>query len=57
MGRMKDLQVAKADEIALAKYGMYYYLLTDEQQVEVWKLAEQAGQEWLAAQIAAKEVD
>ena len=51
MGSMKELITNKADEIALAKYDKDFYELTTEQQAEVWKLAEQAGQDWLATQI------
>jgi len=54
MGYMKELITSKADEIALEKYGMYFYLLTDEQQTEVWKLAEQAGKDYVASQINAE---
>lgn len=51
MGKMKELATSKADEIALDIYDREYYLLTTEQQDKVWKLAEEAGQDWLATQI------
>ena len=51
MGKMKELITSKADEIALDKYDRKFYLLTPEQQDEVWKLAEQAGEDYLASQI------
>ena len=54
MGRMKDLITSKADELALTKYGKDFYELTKEQQDEVWKLAEEAGQDYLASQIDAE---
>jgi len=53
MGSMKELITQKADEVALDKYDREFYQLTTEQQDEVWKLAEQAGQDYLAAQIDA----
>ena len=48
MGKMKELVCSKADEIALEKYDREYYLLTHAQQDEVWKLAEEACQDYLA---------
>jgi len=54
MGSMKELITAKADEISLTKYDKEFYELSAEQQDEVWRLAEQAGQDWLAALINAE---
>jgi len=51
MGKMKELITNKANEIALERYDKEFYELSAEQQDEVWKLAEQAGQDWLADQI------
>ena len=48
---MKDVAIAKAEEIAFEKYGKELYELTEEQQSEVWKLAEEAAQDYLAGQI------
>jgi len=51
MGTMKDLIINKADEIASIKYDKDFYELAKGQQDEVWNLAEQAGQDYLASQI------
>ena len=53
MGSMKEIICNKADEIALEKYDKELYELPLEQQDEVWKFAELAGQDYLAAQIDA----
>ena len=49
MGKMKELICDKADQIALDKYDREYYLLSTEQQDEVWALAEQAAIDYLAS--------
>lgn len=49
MGKMKELLQGKADEIALELYQREFYELADEQQDEVWNLAEQAVQDYLAS--------
>lgn len=49
MGKMKEIIINKADEIALRDYGKDFYELTKEQQDEVWKLAEQEGADYLAS--------
>lgn len=49
MGKMKELLCDKADQIALDKYDREYYLLTTEQQDEVWALAQQAASDYLAS--------
>ena len=54
MGSMKELITAKADEISLAKYNKEYCELSVEWQDKVWRLAEQAGQDWLVALINAE---
>jgi len=49
MGRMKDLIIDKADKLALEKYDCEFYELTAEQQDEVWKLARQEANDYLAS--------
>ena len=49
MGKIKELITVKANKIALDKYDREYYLLTTEQQDEVWALAQQAASDYLAS--------
>jgi len=51
MDSMREIICNKADEFAIDKYNQEFYLLTPEQQDEIWELAVQAGEDWLAAQI------
>lgn len=50
---MKELISNRADEIALTIYDKDFYEPTKAQQDEIWKLAEQASQDYLASQIGA----
>ena len=54
MGSMKEFISNKADELALDRYDREYYLLTAEQQDEIWKLAEESWQDYIASQIDAE---
>jgi len=54
MGSMKEVICNKADDIALEKYGHWFHELPKVQQDEVWKLAEEAGTDYLASQIDAE---
>ncbi len=54
MGKMKELIGIKAEEIARDTYGKYFGQLNTSQQNEVWKLAQKAGEDYLAAQIDAE---
>ena len=48
MGKMKELLMEHVDRISWEKYNNEYYLLTKERQDEVWELAQQAANDYLA---------
>lgn len=51
MGKMKELLMIHVDRISWENFDNEFYNLTAEQQNEVWALAEQAAQDYLASLI------
>ena len=49
MGKMKELLMTHVDRISWEKYNNEFYLLSKEQQDEVWKLAEESASDFLAS--------